>query len=162
MDSRRISITGHSRNGKQSLVAAAFDDRIAAVVGSSPGTPVAAPVRFSSPDFNGETVEFVRPSRDWWLPSMASYYGREDELPADGHMIMALIAPRHALLATARSDSEGDITFADEQNIISCQPVWKLLGSPSAINIKFREGRHHGFIDVGSCKNCVAANLYLS
>ena len=47
VDGGRIAITGHSRNGKQSIVAAAFDERITAVVGSSPGTPIAAPVRFS-------------------------------------------------------------------------------------------------------------------
>ena len=38
IDHARVAITGHSRNGKQSLIAAAFDERISAVVGSSPGT----------------------------------------------------------------------------------------------------------------------------
>ena len=117
VDAQRVSITGHSRNGKQSIIAAAFDKRIFAVVGSSPGTPVASPVRFSSPDFNGETTNFVSDARDWWLPSLKTYFGREHELPADGHMIVALVAPRHLMLATARSDGEGDATFADEQNI---------------------------------------------
>ena len=32
---------------------------------------------------------------------------------------VALIAPRHAMLATARSDSEGDDAFADEQNVLA-------------------------------------------
>ena len=59
IDQARVAITGHSRNGKQSLIAAAFDERISAVVGSSPGTPVSAPVRFSSPDFNGETAKYL-------------------------------------------------------------------------------------------------------
>ena len=147
VDGGRIAITGHSRNGKQSIVAAAFDERITAVVGSSPGTPIAAPVRFSSPDFNGETTTFVTPHRDWWLPSLHGYFGKEHTLPADGHMIVALVAPRHLMLATARSDGEGDATFADEQNIMANQPVWKLLGAPDALHIKFREGRHHGFDD---------------
>lgn len=62
INSSRISISGHSRNGKQALVAAAFDERIASVVGSSPGTPITAPVRFSSPDFNG-----VSPPADFWV-----------------------------------------------------------------------------------------------
>jgi len=35
----QVAISGHSRNGKQSLLAAAFDARISAVVGSSPGEP---------------------------------------------------------------------------------------------------------------------------
>ena len=49
-----VSITGHSRNGKQSLIAAAFDSRITAVVGSSPGAPISSPYRFSSQNFYGE------------------------------------------------------------------------------------------------------------
>ena len=81
VDQLRVTITGHSRNGKQSIIAAAFDERFTAVVGSSPGTPVSAPVRFSSPDFNGETTTYVRPSRDWWLPSLKSYFGTSLLLP---------------------------------------------------------------------------------
>jgi len=37
VDFGRVSITGHSRNGKQSVIAAAFDERFTSVVGSSPG-----------------------------------------------------------------------------------------------------------------------------
>eukprot|EP01050_Picozoa_sp_SAG11_P017696 SAG11_NODE_2579_length_3199_cov_13.264194_1_plen_435_part_00 len=147
VDHARVTITGHSRNGKQSIIAAAFDERFSAVVGSSPGTPVSAPVRFSSPDFNGETTNFVNSKRDWWLPSLKSYFGKEHTLPADGHMILALVAPRHLMLATARSDGEGDMSFADEQNVQANEAVWSLLGSPSALHVKWREGRHHGFDD---------------
>jgi hypothetical protein len=68
-----IFITGHSRNGKQSVLAAAFDERITAVVGSSPGAPIASPWRFSSREFMGEGPEFVSDAgaahpRGWWLP----------------------------------------------------------------------------------------------
>ena len=150
IDRKRISISGHSRNGKQSLVAAAFDDRFAAVVGSSPGTPIAAPVRFSSPDFNGETLNYVSDARDWWLPSLHSYFGREHELPADGHFVLALIAPRHVLLATALSDGEGDVTFADEQNVLAASRAFALLGAADALRIRWRPARHHGALDVQS------------
>jgi cephalosporin-C deacetylase-like acetyl esterase len=39
----QIALTGHSRNGKQSLVLAATDERVTATVGSSPGVPIASP-----------------------------------------------------------------------------------------------------------------------
>jgi hypothetical protein len=148
IDRTRIAMTGHSRNGKQSLIAAAFDERISAIVGSSPGVPV-TPVRFSTPDFNGGFTSFAAwRHRDWWLPSLQDYLGREHELPADGHMILALIAPRHALLATARSDGESDNSFANEQSVLANRPVWELLtGSSDALRIQWREGRHHGFVD---------------
>ena len=148
IDPTRVAITGHSRDGKQALIAAAFDERISVVVGSSPGMPV-TPVRFSSPDFNGGFTAYAAWSRrDWWLPSLRGYLGREHELPADGHMILALIAPRYAMLATARSDGESDNSFANEQSILANRPVWELLtGSSDAVQIKWREGRHHGFVD---------------
>ena len=57
--------SGHSRNGKQSLIAAAFDERFAAVVGSSPGAPIASPALFSSAQYYGETVKFVQEKRGW-------------------------------------------------------------------------------------------------
>lgn len=47
-----------------------------------------------------------------------SYWGKEDSIPADGHMIVALIAPRYAMIANSYSDSEGDVSFADEQNVM--------------------------------------------
>jgi hypothetical protein len=46
VNQEQVAITGHSRNGKQSLIAAAFDPRITAVVGSSPGAPISSPYRF--------------------------------------------------------------------------------------------------------------------
>eukprot|EP00041_Stephanoeca_diplocostata_P030997 m.952034 g.952034 ORF g.952034 m.952034 type:complete len:777 (-) comp23867_c0_seq41:2494-4824(-) len=151
VDATRACITGHSRNGKQSLVTAAFDERFTAVVGSSPGTPVSAPIRFSSPDFNGETVQSVSPERDWWLQSVRSYWGKEDAIPADGHMIVALIAPRHVMIANAYSDSEGDISFADEKNVMAVAHVYQdIFHQNKGLHIKHRPGRHHGFVDVHS------------
>jgi hypothetical protein len=146
----RFTISGHSRNGKQSLVAAAFDPRIRAVVGSSPGTPVSAPLRFSSPDFNGEPVLFDTAQRDWFLESLYGYYGKENAVPADGHMILAMIAPRHALIATADSDQSGDVTFAVEQGVTAALGAFKLVGAAGALRVRNRPGRHHGFLDVQS------------
>lgn len=47
IDPHHISMFGHSRNGKQTLIAAAFDTRLTSVVGSSPGFPIATPARFA-------------------------------------------------------------------------------------------------------------------
>ena len=43
VNKEQIALTGHSRNGKQSLIFAAFDERVTATVGSSPGVPIASP-----------------------------------------------------------------------------------------------------------------------
>ncbi|MBL7043921.1 MAG: acetylxylan esterase, partial [Pirellulaceae bacterium] len=51
VDKERIALAGHSRNGKQSLIAAAFDDRIKAVIPSSPGSGGEMPARFDRDNF---------------------------------------------------------------------------------------------------------------
>lgn len=168
----QVGITGHSRNGKQSLIAAAIDERIGSVVGSSPGAPIASPFRFTSAHFAGETVEAVHPSRGWWLNSTKAYFGREDHLPADGNFVTALVAPRHLLLATAHNDHESDMPFANERNLEATNAVYTLLAhghdghsrnsypavDPRApvqplapqLRLVYREGDHHGFLDVHS------------
>ena len=148
VDPERTSITGHSRNGKQSLIAAAFDERFAAVVGSSPGAPIASPALFSSAQYYGETVKFVKAKRGWWVPSLADYYGREDELPIDGHAVTALVAPRALCVYSAHNDREGDIGFANERNHVAARDVYLLLGAPEALRMKYRPGDHHGYISV--------------
>ena len=105
-------------------------------------------MRFSSPDFDGETTNYVSDKRDWWLPTLKAYFGREQQLPADGHMVLALVAPRHALLATADSDSEGDNLFADERNLRASRVAYQLLGAEAALRMRIRPARHHGAIDV--------------
>ena len=66
LDASHIGIFGHSRNGKQSLIAAAYDERITAVVGSSSGTPISAPFRLTARDFYGETCKSDK-GRNWYI-----------------------------------------------------------------------------------------------
>ena len=148
VDPARTSITGHSRNGKQSLIAAAFDERFKAVVGSSPGAPIASPALFSSAQYYGETVKYVKAGRGWWVPSLADYYGREDELPIDGHAVTALVAPRALCVYSGHNDREGDLGFANERNHAAAREVFELLGAPDALRMKYRPGDHHGYIAV--------------
>jgi hypothetical protein len=116
VDGTRVHISGHSRNGKQSLIAAAYDTRFSAVVGSSPGAPIASPYRFTTSNFYGEGPRTGLPTSDgWWLPTVMRYDGRPERMPIDGHAVLGLIAPRRVMLATGRHDFESDLLFANEQ-----------------------------------------------
>lgn len=149
VDAGRVAITGHSRNGKQSLIAAAFDERIGSVVGSSPGAPIASPALWSAPQYYGETVLYVAPyKRGWWVPGLKDFYGREDELPVDGHAVTALIAPRYVCVYSGDNDREGDIPFANERNHAAARGVFELLGAGRALRRRYRPGDHHGFLSV--------------
>src|SRR5690606_18107013 len=56
VDKCKIAIAGHSRNGKQALMAAAFDHRIAAVIPSSGGTAGENSFRFTDDRFDNESL----------------------------------------------------------------------------------------------------------
>eukprot|EP00939_MAST-03C_sp_MAST-3C-sp1_P002329 g2329.t1 len=147
----QICISGHSRNGKQSLIAAAFDSRIGAVVGSSPGAPIASPYFFSSHNFYGEGPDAGQAGH-WWLQSVAQFAAHPEAMKMDGHGVLAMIAPRHAMISNGFTDHEGEISFADELNVRAATRVFALLGrnasTTNAIRLVHRPGDHHGFLDV--------------
>ena len=130
----QVSITGHSRNGKQSLLAAAFDARITAVVGSSPGAPISSPYHFSSHNFYGEGPD-AGVAGSWWLPSITQYTEHPETLPMDGHGVLALVAPRACAVADGWTDHEGDLTFADEAAVKAARGVYALLGAPANLTL---------------------------
>lgn len=121
----QVALTGHSRNGKQSLTFAALDERVTATVGSSPGVPIASPYHFSSENYYGEsprTGGVTCKGAKWWLCSSLQYDGHPENMPMDGHGVLGLCAPRACAIATAHADS-CDYTFAGEMNIKEASTV---------------------------------------
>jgi dienelactone hydrolase len=141
-DVARVALTGHSRNGKTSLMGSAFDERIAVVISSSSGAGGCAPTRlFSEHDF-GEGVELIsRNFPDWFHPRWRFFTGREDKLPIDFHQLVALSAPRPCLIATATHDGVENI-WAIEQMVHRALRVYDLLGAPENLRIDYRPGGH--------------------
>ncbi len=142
VDRSRVGITGHSRNGKQSLIAAAIDERFTAVISSSSGSGGATPFRFVSESAFEESVEFLtRKFPDWFHPRLRFFTGREERLPMDTHGLLGLIAPRHCLLSTALNDG-CETTFAIEQCYESGKKVYDFLEKPDGLEIRYRDGGH--------------------
>lgn len=144
LDPKQIGLTGHSRNGKQSLIAAAFDDRIAAVVSSNSGASGCCAYRWAGEDTFGESVEFMTrnpTTRTWFHPRLRWFTGREDLLPVDTHAFSALIAPRPLLLSWALNDGCAS-TYAEEQTYLAALPVYELLGQPDHLRIRWRHANH--------------------
>lgn len=140
----QVCITGHSRDGKQALIAAAFDERITAVAASSAGSPGGAPYRFTSRDTFAEApADFPG---EWFRPELRDYTGREHELPFDAHGWYALIAPRPVLLGTAWNDG-CDPTFAVERGYLAGRAVYEWLGHPERLRVRWRPGQHHSTRD---------------
>lgn len=139
----QIYIGGHSRSAKASLAAAAFDDRIAGVIASSPGGGGGS-MNFCFSDqyyFYASAEGLTRGFPTWRTPRLRLFTGRENQLPADNHMIYALVAPRPLIMSTALHDPVEN-TWGIERVFEQVQAVYKLLGRPENIGLRYRPGPH--------------------
>lgn len=96
---------GHSRYGKSALVAAAFDQRVGAVISHQSGTGGASLNKHKK----GESIgEITNSFPHWFSKSYASFAGHEQDMRTDQHALLALIAPRPIFLGNARRDVWSD------------------------------------------------------
>lgn len=142
VDKSKIGITGHSRNGKQALMAAAFDERIGAVVASGGNTGESNAWRYTSDPFANETMErIIEVNPHWFSTQLRFFIGREDKLPVDQNALFALVAPRGALMASAYTESANS-ALGFEQVYRSARKVYEFLGAPDRLALDLRQGLH--------------------
>jgi cephalosporin-C deacetylase-like acetyl esterase len=142
VDTQRIALAGHSRNGKQSLIAAAFDDRIKAVISSSSGSGGEMPARFDRDHFYaGDMALHIRCRRSWFHPRWRFFVGRENQLPVDSNSLVACIAPNACMISTATNETEAN-NWAQEQVYRSAQRVYRFLGAADKLALRYRGGGH--------------------
>jgi dienelactone hydrolase len=142
IDAKHVYIGGNSRSAKQAMTGAAFDDRIAGVVSSSPGSGGSLCYRYCDQYNYGESAELLtRMFPKWVSPKVRFFAGRENKLPADMHFEYALLAPRPVLMRTALND-DVENTWAVEQTWNLVHPVWEFLGSPGNLATFYQPGPH--------------------
>jgi cephalosporin-C deacetylase-like acetyl esterase len=142
VDKEKIALTGHSRNGKLALMAAAFDERITAVIPSSGGSGAEVPWRYATQQYDVEDIALLSAAQPAWLhPRLRFFIGRESKLPIDQNHFMALIAPRGLMLTSAINEGAGN-PWAIEQAYGSAQKVYRYLNAEDNLAIRFRDGEH--------------------
>lgn len=142
VDKDKIALSGHSRNGKLALMAAAFDERIKAVIPSSGGSGAEVPWRYATQQYDVEDIALLSAAQPSWLhPRLRFFIGRENKLPIDQNHFMALIAPRGLMLSTAVNEGASN-PWGIEQAYGSAQKVYKFLNAEDNLAIRFRDGEH--------------------
>ncbi|GAB3986545.1 hypothetical protein GCM10028807_04200 [Spirosoma daeguense] len=129
VDAKRVGIEGHSRYGKATIVAMAYDPRFAVAYVSSSGEGGAKIHRRNW----GERLENVAGAGEyhWMAGNFLKYAGplTANDLPVDSHELVALCAPRPIFIGAGADNGD---SWADAKGMfltaVGAGPVYKLLG----------------------------------
>jgi hypothetical protein len=129
VDARQVGIEGHSRYGKATLVAMAYDPRFAIAYVSSSGEGGA---KLHRRDW-GEIVENLASSGEYhWMAGNFIKYGGPlnwNDLPVDAHELIDLCAPRPVFISAGSTNGDA---WVDAKGMFmaaaAAGPVYKLLG----------------------------------
>ena len=129
VDARQVGLEGHSRYGKATLVAMAYDPRFAIAYVSSSGEAGAKLYRH----IFGEQVGNVAGAQEyhWMAGNFLKYAGplTPGDLPVDAHELIALCAPRPVFISGGATNGDG---WIDAKGMFlaaaAAGPVYRLLG----------------------------------
>lgn len=144
LDSSRVALTGHSRDGKAAICAAAMDERFAAVIPNGSGCGGAGSFTVQSSGCEG--LGTILSNLGTWFTSELSefkYYRKARQVPVDMIFALALIAPRPVLCTEAKNDTWAN-PLGTYTNITALNRICDFLGYPEdTCGMIIRPGDHN-------------------
>jgi hypothetical protein len=148
VDAKQVAFEGHSRYGKATLATLVYEPRVLTGFVSSSGEGGAKMWRH----LVGEQIESLAGTSEyhWMTPNFLKYAGplTVDDLPADAHQFVALVAPRPIFISGGEyvefngdghpgshwSNESWQDTPGTFMATAGASPVWKLLGKKPLSN----------------------------
>ena len=145
IDTKRLGVTGCSRNGKGAYIVGALVDRIALAIPQESGSGGAACWRISdqqkSSGKNIQTASQIVGENVWFSKNFDQHTRSTSSLPADHHMLAALTVPRGVAVF------ENDIDWLGPVSTTGCMKagrlIYKAYGVPTAMGFSLVGGHSH-------------------
>lgn len=123
VDKSAIAVIGHSRLGKTALLTSALDERFLLTCVNESGCCGAALSRGKNEQ--NENITTITDVFPWWFcEDFFAYRDNEDKMDFDQHLLLALVAPRYAVIGGAIEDVWAD----NEGQYLSCHLASKAWG----------------------------------
>lgn len=136
-DARGFAAIGHSLGGHNAIYTAVFDERITVVV-SSCGFD-------SYLDYYGGDEANWRPGRGWcqtrYMPRLADYRGRLEEIPFDFPELLGALAPRRVFVSAPLHDGNFQAVSVD-RCAAAARPVYALFHADAQLVIRHPDCGH--------------------
>ncbi|KAF6844350.1 hypothetical protein CMUS01_01225 [Colletotrichum musicola] len=145
IDTKRLGVTGCSRNGKGAFVVGALEKRIALTIPQESGSGGAACWRISDSEKakgkNIQTSGQIVGENVWFSPNFNTWATRSSQIPVDHHELAGLVAPRGLYVA------ENDIDWLGPVSTTGCMKagrlIYQALGVPENMGFSLVGGHNH-------------------
>jgi dienelactone hydrolase len=139
----RFGVIGHSLGGHNAVFTAVFDERIKVLI-SSCGFD-------SFVDYYGGNPDNWQPGRGWcqerYIPRLAQYRGRLEEIPFDFPELIGALAPRRVFINAPLNDSNFRWRSVDAI-VSSAGAVFRLYGLPERLQFEHPDCGHDFPVEV--------------
>lgn len=146
INTKKLGITGCSRNGKGAFVAGAFEPRIALTLPQESGTGGSGCWRLDDAAKGApeevQTAGQIVQENVWFSTTFEQYANNVPILPYDHHMLAGLIAPR-ALLSIDNGGIQWLGPWASWGCMGAAHKIWEALGAPDHMGYSMSSSHPH-------------------